>query len=236
MNKDILVAGSILSADLSSLKQEIVKFQNWGLPIFHIDVMDGNFVPNLTFGPVVFEGIKGCVDVPVDIHLMVENPMDYLDRFAEIFNVGDFEFGMNWYGIHLELYLDESGGLDKDRIVEDLSKISQKGFLTTLVLNPDTGLDYIQDLVELDVLDKVLVMTVWPGFSGQEMIVSCLEKAEKLVDMLEDTGVLVAVDGGVNDRTIELVKKKGVDFIVSGSYLMKAEKKEDFVSRLDSLG
>ena len=232
MNFRSIVAGSILSLDLSDLRQEILKFQGWGLDVFHIDVMDGHFVPNLTFGPPVFAGLKGEVKIPVDIHLMVLNPLEYLDQFAEIFNNGEFESGKNWFGIHIELYLDEKGVLDGERLGHDLQKIRMAGFLTTVVFNPDTDIELIKDFMFSDMesclVDKVLIMTVWPGFSGQEMIVKTLDKVKYCRDNFARLGCLVAVDGGVNDINIKQVLQSGADFVVSGSYLMAEKNKDSF--------
>lgn len=232
--KDVIVAGSLLSADLSDVSGEFEKFTDWGLEVMHIDVMDGHFAPNLTFGPDVFKSLKGKVKIPVDIHMMVEKPMEYVERFADIFNVGEFESGRNWYGIHVELYLDE-GVLEVEKISGDLIRISELGFQTTIVVNPDTSVYVLDPLLEAGLVDKVLVMTVWPGFSGQEMIEECLKKIAELSEKLSDTGVFVSVDGGVNDGTISKVHEAGSDFIVSGSYLMGVLDKGEFDRRLDRL-
>lgn len=233
MSKTV-IAGSLLSADLSNLEKEFDKFVEWGLEVMHIDVMDGHFAPNLTFGPYVFKNLSGGIKIPVDIHLMVQKPMEYLERFADIFNVGEFISGRNWYGIHVEVYM-EDGVLDCDTLKKDLVEISSKGFLTSVVINPDTGVDFLNELLKEGLVDKVLVMTVWPGFSGQEMISECLDKVSRVVKMVADSGVYISVDGGVNENTITLVHERGADFIVSGSYLMKSKDKEEFKKKLNLL-
>lgn len=213
---DILVAASVLSADLSRVADEFDRLSGSGVDVLHIDVMDGHFAPNLTFGPPVFEGVAS--NVPVDIHLMVERPMDYVKRFADIFNVGEFASGRNWIGIHVEVYHG-----DMETLKTDLVKCSELGFLTTVVVNPDTSVDFLESLLDEGLIDKVLVMTVWPGFSGQELIASCLDKVVEVKSMVGDSGVLVAVDGGINEKTIGVALEAGADFIVSGSYLVGVE-------------
>lgn len=222
-----IIAGSLLSADLSDLRGEFEKFSSWGLEVMHIDVMDGHFAPNLTFGPDVFKAVSGSVDVAVDIHMMVEKPMDYVERFADIFNVGDFGIGQNWYGIHVEVYFSDGGEIDIAQLKRDLVKISGYGFLTTVVVNPDTEVGFLDELLKEGLVDKVLVMTVWPGFSGQEMIESCLDTVKKVRRMVGDSGVYVSVDGGVNEKTLPRVIEAGADFVVSGSWLMKMNE-DDF--------
>lgn len=231
---EIVVAGSLLSADLSDVRAEFEKFTKWGLEVMHIDVMDGHFAPNLTFGPDVFKKLSGEVAIPVDIHMMVEKPMEYVERFAEIFNVGEFEVGRNWYGIHVELYMSE-GELDLEGISADLIRISELGFQTTVVVNPDTSVDVLDSILEAGLVDKVLVMTVWPGFSGQDMIWDCLDKAKSLRKIIGDSGVYLSVDGGVNAETISMVHKSGADFIVSGSYLMRELGEIEFGEKLGVL-
>jgi len=231
---EVVIAGSLLSADLSNLEKEFDKFVEWGLEVMHVDVMDGHFAPNLTFGPGVFEKLSGKIRIPVDIHLMVEKPMDYLDRFADIFNVGGFVSGRNWYGIHLEVYM-KDGFMDSDLLKKDLIEIASKGFLTTIVINPDTDIKFLESFLSEDLIDKVLVMTVWPGFSGQVMIEKCLDKVSQVVKMVANSGVYVSVDGGVNSDTIPKVHDSGADFIVSGSYLMKSSTKDEFEKKLNLL-
>lgn len=232
---EVVVAGSLLSADLSDVGSEFEKYSKWGLKVMHIDVMDGHFAPNLTFGPDVFKGVSGNIDMPVDIHMMVEKPMDYVERFAEIFNVGEFEFGRNWYGVHIEIYMDKKGRVDMEKLRGDLVKISGLGFLTTVVINPDTSEKVLLPLLEEGLVDKVLVMTVWPGFSGQKMIGKCVAKVARVREILGESGVLLSVDGGVNEETISAVRNAGADFIVSGSYLMKVVDSQEFGRRLDVL-
>lgn len=232
---EVVVAGSLLSADLSDIGSEFGKYSKWGLKVVHIDVMDGHFAPNLTFGPDVFKGMSGNIDIPVDIHMMVEKPMDYVERFAEIFNVGEFEFGRNWYGVHIETYMDKKGRLDMEKLRGDLVKISGLGFLTTVVINPDTSEKVLVPLLEEGLVDKVLVMTVWPGFSGQKMIGKCVAKVARVREILGESGVLLSVDGGVNEETFSALRKAGADFIVSGSYLMKAVNAKEFGERLGIL-
>ena len=230
-----MVAGSLLSADLSDVRSEFEKYSKWGLKVMHIDVMDGHFAPNLTFGPDVFKGLPGKIDMPVDIHMMVEKPMDYVERFAEIFNVGEFEFGRNWYGVHVEIYMNKKGRVDMEKLRGDLVKISSLGFLTTVVINPDTSEKVLVPLLEEGLVDKVLVMTVWPGFSGQKMIGKCVAKVARVRKILGESGVLLSVDGGVNEETISAVRKAGADFVVSGSYLMNSSGREEFEGKLSKL-
>jgi ribulose-phosphate 3-epimerase len=228
---DVILAGSLLSADLSNVRGEFEKFTKWGLEVMHIDVMDGHFAPNLTFGPDVFKGVSGEVEMAVDIHMMVEKPMDYAQRFAEIFNVGEYESGRNWYGVHVEIYFSEDGVLNVEALKKDLIEISELGFLTTVVVNPETEVDFLDGFLAEGLVDKILVMTVWPGFSGQELIESCLDTVRRVRSMVGNSGVLVAVDGGVNESTFEVVVAAGADFVVSGSWLMGMNK-NDFMRRI----
>jgi len=195
-----LIAPSILSADFSKLGDEIKAVEAAGADWIHADVMDGHFVPNITIGPLIVEAVKHVTDLPIDVHLMIENPANYIAAFAEA--------GASFISVQVEtcIHLNRTVQLIKDC-----------GAQAGVVLNPSTPLANLEWVLE-DV-DYVLIMSVNPGFGGQAFIPSSLDKIRALRQQIQDRGlsVLIEVDGGVNEQTIAEIASAGADVFVAGS-------------------
>jgi len=195
-----LIAPSILSADFSKLGDEIKAVEAAGADWIHADVMDGHFVPNITIGPLIVEAVKRVTDLPIDVHLMIENPDNYIPAFAEA--------GAAYISVQVEtcIHLNRTVQLIKDC-----------GAQAGVVLNPATSLSSLEWVLE-DV-DYVLMMSVNPGFGGQAFIPSSLDKIKALRQQIQDRGlsVLIEVDGGVNENTIAAIASAGTDVFVAGS-------------------
>ncbi len=206
MKKSFLLAPSILSADFSNLGSSIRKIEDNGGDIIHIDVMDGHFVPNLTIGPLVVRSIRGLTKLPFDVHLMVSNPESMVDDFIAA--------GADWITFHSEACVHANSLI---------AKIKKAGKKAGISIVPSTPVTAIREL--LPIVDLVLVMTVNPGFGGQEMIESCLEKVRELkkIKQNSDFSYIVSVDGGVNKNTLPAVIDAGTDVVVSGSAFFNGE-------------
>jgi len=194
-----LIAPSILSADFARLGEEIAAVEKAGADVIHVDVMDGHFVPNITIGPPVVAKIRRCTKLPLDCHLMIEEPEKYIEAFAKA--------GADWISVHVET----------SDLNELLPAIKKLGVKAGAVINPPTPVEKI--LPYLGLADFILVMTVNPGFGGQEMIDDCLEKISTLKRVMKEKGIdiPVEVDGGVNAETIGKTIAAGSDIIVAGS-------------------
>ncbi len=210
----MLVAPSMLSCDFGKLEQETKDICKAGADKIHIDVMDGHFVPNLTFGPVVVESIKKVATKPLDIHLMVENNTFFVDIFAPL--------KPEYISFHIE---------EEKHPHRLLQKIRDLGIKPAIVLNPSTPAESVEYL--LDNLDMILLMSVNPGFGGQKFIPSVVEKAKRLKDLLlrKNSKAIIEVDGGVNDKNVKELKEAGADMVVAGSYVFK----NDYKKAIDSL-
>ena len=197
----VLIAPSILSADFSRLKEEVIALSQAGADIIHLDVMDGHFVPNLTFGPMVVKSLRTYTNLPFDVHLMVDNPQDMISWFAKA--------GADIITIHAE----STKHLDKL-----LDEIKSYGLKAGVSLNPSTSetvLEYV-----LDKLDLILVMSVNPGFGGQGFIPSSVEKIAKIKSMIRGKNIKIEVDGGINPLTAAECVAAGADILVAGSAIL----------------
>ena len=206
---------SILSADFANLERDIKELESIGIDMFHIDVMDGNFVPNISFGFPIIQSIRSKTDKIFDCHLMIDNPENYVEQFCKV--------GCDMVSFHIE------ATNHADRLVQ---VIKDNGKKAGIVLNPQTSIESIKYL--LPKLDYVLIMTVNPGFGGQKFISEMLEKIEELAKIREDKGYnfLIEVDGGINIETSKTCRDKGADLLVCGSFLFGASDKEKTLGEL----
>lgn len=195
-----IIAPSILSADFSRLGDEIKAVEKAGADWIHVDVMDGHFVPNITMGPIVVEAAKKATTLPLDVHLMIENPDMYIPAFAKA--------GASLISVHVEACA---------HLNRTIQLMKETGVKPGVVLNPSTPLSSIEWALEY--VDFVLIMSVNPGFGGQKFISNSLEKIRKLRDMIRARGLstLIQIDGGVNEQTIKDISLAGVDVFVAGS-------------------
>lgn len=203
----VLVSPSLLSADFSELAVEMKKVTAAGADWLHVDVMDGNFVPNLTLGMPIIKAIKPHATIPLDVHLMIEKPERYIEQFIDA--------GAQYLTLHVEATLDMKASLQK---------IRQLGCKPGVTLRPRTSIETVRPY--LDLVDLVLVMTVEPGFGGQSFMEDQVEKIRVLKKWREEGlgNYLIEVDGGVAEKTAPICIKAGADVLVAGSAVFRGEK------------
>lgn len=210
------IAPSILSADIMNLERDVKMAENAGADLFHIDIMDGHFVPNMSFSPSVVEGMNRITDKPLDVHLMIDNPEEYIKPVVEA--------GADTVLVHAE---------STHHTYRSIQMIKQLGAKAGIVVNPGTALENVKEL--FPIIDQILVMTVNPGFGGQEFLPGMTKKIQRL-DQLRQTSATndfqIEVDGGINDETITKCADAGADIFVAGSYLFGSD---DFEVRINKL-
>ena len=208
-----LLTPSILAANFANLEAEIKAAERGGADYFHLDIMDGHFVPNISFGPWVAKIMKTITDLPLDAHLMITNPREYIPKFLDA--------GVKLIYPHIEASYD---------VYRTVQMIKDHGGRAGITLNPATHVSMVEGV--LDLIDSVLVMSVCPGFGGQEFIPSTMKKITDLRILLDEQkpSVRIAVDGGVTLENIPDLRKAGADFFIAGSAVFKAPDIEQRVS------
>ena len=211
------IAPSILSADFTRLGNELQAVEAAGADWIHVDVMDGHFVPNITMGPLVVEAVKRSTHLPVDVHLMIDNPDGYIRDFASA--------GADYISVQTEVC---------NHLHRTIHMIKESGAKAGAVLNPATPLSSLDHM--LQELDFVLIMSVNPGFGGQKFITSSLDKISKLKAWIDDIGAdaLIEVDGGVNSSTIAEISRAGADVFVAGSAIFNMGDYQQAIGELRS--
>jgi ribulose-phosphate 3-epimerase len=210
-----MIAPSLLSADFTRLGEEIDLLEAGGADMLHLDIMDGCFVPNISFGPSIVKQIHGITGLPLDVHLMICNPEKYIDAFINS--------GADIITIHAEA---------TNHLHRLLTYIKAKGKKAGVSINPATPLNAVSEIVSYS--DIILVMTVNPGFGGQSFIPEGVDKTRRLKALLKEkkSDALIEVDGGVNDETAPLLWKAGVDILVAGSYIFQTR---DYRAAIESI-
>ncbi len=213
----VKIAPSVLTSDFLTLKEDIEKLEDASVDMLHLDVMDGIFVPNISFGVPVINSIKKHSHIPLDVHLMIDRPHRYIKEFAKV---------ADYLGFHFE------AGSD---VIETLKEIRNLGCKSCLTIKPNTAPEEIYEFLPL--CDMVLVMSVEPGFGGQKFMPSALDKLTKLSDEAARQGldIELEVDGGINEETAPLAIKAGATVLVAGNYIFSSPDMKQRVKEIKSL-
>ncbi|ARK22676.1 ribulose-phosphate 3-epimerase [Sporosarcina sp. P26b] len=215
----IKIAPSILAANFAKLGEEVKEVEKAGAELIHIDVMDGHFVPNITMGPIVVEALRPLTELPLDVHLMIENPDAYIEDFAKA--------GADYITVHVEAC---------PHLHRTLQLIKSTGVKPGVVLNPHTPIEQIMHVLED--IDMVLFMTVNPGFGGQSFIHSVLPKVKQLAELIKERNlsIEIEIDGGINEETIKPCVEAGATIFVAGSAIYSKEDRAKALQAIKSAG
>ncbi|MBX2871177.1 MAG: ribulose-phosphate 3-epimerase [Saprospiraceae bacterium] len=217
--KKHLVAPSLLAANFSRLEDDIKVVNESNADWFHVDIMDGHFVPNISFGPMIVEAIKRKAERPLDVHLMISQPERYIERFRDA--------GADVITVHYEAC---------PHLHRTIQQIKESGAKAGVALNPHTPVHLLKDVIEE--LDLVLIMSVNPGFGGQKFIYNALLKIREVKDMLmsRNAKALIEVDGGVGLQNAQKILEAGVDVLVAGSSVFKSDNPSQAIQQLKDIG
>ncbi|MCM3110196.1 ribulose-phosphate 3-epimerase [Lederbergia lenta] len=209
------IAPSILAADFSKLAEEVKEAEAAGADMIHIDVMDGHFVPNISMGPFIVEAVRKVTSLPLDVHLMIENPDRYIEQFIDA--------GADYITVHMEA---------SPHIHRTVQEIRRLGAKPGVVINPGTPASSISSII--DYVDMVLVMTVNPGFGGQSFIPGVLPKIREIKQMIigKELDIDIEVDGGINSETLKLCKDAGANIFVAGSAIFSQTDRQKAMNEL----
>lgn len=215
----IKIAPSILAANFAKLGEEVLEVEKAGAELIHIDVMDGHFVPNITMGPIVVEALRPLTNLPLDVHLMIENADQYIEAFAKT--------GADYITVHVEAC---------PHLHRTIQLIRSFGVKPGIVLNPHTPIETIQHVLED--IDMVLFMTVNPGFGGQKFIHSVVPKVKQLSQIIKERNlsIEIEIDGGINEETIVPCVEAGATILVAGSAIYNAPDKAKALQRIKAAG
>ena len=215
----IKIAPSILAANFSKLAEEVIEVEQAGAQLIHIDVMDGHFVPNITMGPIVVEALRPVTKLPLDVHLMIENPDNYIESFAKA--------GADYITVHVEAC---------PHLHRTIQLIRSFGVKPGVVLNPHTPIESIQHVLED--IDMVLFMTVNPGFGGQKFIYSVIPKIKQLADLIKEKelAIEIEIDGGINAETIVPCAEAGATIFVAGSAIYNQQDRKQALQDIQQAG
>lgn len=233
MTKPIEVSASILSADFAKLGEDVKRSEAAGVDRFHVDCMDGHFVPNLTIGPVIIQAMRPYTKLPIEAHLMIEHPGDYIESYAKV-GADIIQIQVECYGKRRAAcsqygqWPKEVDSIDSHALSKDLQRIRKLGKKAFIVINPGTPL--LKEV--LPDCDGVLIMSVNPGFAGQKFIPSVLSKLQELKTYFKGD---LAVDGGINSQTAPEAVKAGAHVLITASYLYGAAHLQDSVQFLKAL-
>ncbi|HTN42505.1 MAG TPA: ribulose-phosphate 3-epimerase [Nitrospiria bacterium] len=209
------IAPSILSADFAHLAEEIAKVTEAGADMIHVDVMDGHFVPNFTIGPPIVKAIRKVTRLPLDVHLMMTNPDDFIHDFIKA--------GSNYITVHVETC---------PHLHRTIQSIKEEGVKAGVTLNPATPLSSVEEI--LGEVDLLLIMSVNPGFGGQGFIPSALEKLRRARTMIDQRGAKVEleIDGGIKVENVGAIAQAGADILVSGSAIFESKDYKDTIQKM----
>lgn len=214
--RQIKIAPSMLSADFARFGEEVKSITENGADLLHLDVMDGSFVKNISFGPKFIKEARPYSELTFDAHLMIVNPWNYIERFAEA--------GADIITVHFEAC--------KERLKDTLKAIKALGVKCGAVINPDTEISAVKDVIEE--CDMLLLMSVFPGFGGQKFIPEVLPKITEAAKLIESTGkdIDLEIDGGITSENVSIVKKAGANVIVAGSTVFKEKDRAAIIRKL----